>query len=338
MKNIEAPDSSMAREIAESRIIMVESLFKYHSHRKYLSWSDDALVYFEDQSYFSVCKVAIPPTLKGPEERLEQLNLSMDATLSALTSDKLIEHSRDRLITALELHRMAIVSPTLQNKLLNFWAAVEVLFPPKEKGGKTRIEQIVENLTPFIAKAYVAKLSYYLLTSIKNCGEEKAMEIINTIDYGDNAVDKCTALFSIKQNESIRDQLYSLFQDHPLLMNRIYYLYKKFYSAETILKNLKAHSERVSWHIMRIYRTRNLIIHTGESLPYLDILVENLHSYLDRALELILKAIMNTKKNINIEEIILEIKLSSHEHLSLLERTKTQDCDKDNYKLLLYGN
>ena len=39
---------------------------------------------------------------------------------------------------------------------------------------------------------------------------------------------------------------------------------------------------------MRIYRNRNLIIHNGESMPYLNLLIENLHSYVDDFLNYIL--------------------------------------------------
>ena len=39
---------------------------------------------------------------------------------------------------------------------------------------------------------------------------------------------------------------------------------------------------------MRIYRNRNLIIHNGETSPYLKLLVENLHSYVDDFLDYVI--------------------------------------------------
>lgn len=32
---------------------------------------------------------------------------------------------------------------------------------------------------------------------------------------------------------------------------------------------------------MRIYRNRNMIVHNGSSMPYIDIIIENLHYYVD---------------------------------------------------------
>lgn len=337
MKDIEAPDSLMARENAEEKMILVDSLIKYYIHRENLFWHENALIYTEDQSYFSVSDPPTPPTLKRPDERLENLNTLINNIMIAFDGRKVEQESRDRLIISLELHRSAIVSAILKNKVLNLWAAIEVLFPGKETGG-TRIEQIVENLTPFIVKAYIAKLSAYLLKSINTCCREEGLKIIQKIEYGDNLIDKCTALCCIQENEPFRDELYKLLGNQPLLKNRIFYIHKEYSTTENILKNIKAHIERVSWHIMRIYRTRNLIIHSGEHLPFLNILVENLHSYIDRTLELIFKGLLNSKNPTTIGEVTIEHKLELEEHISLLEKARGENCTKDNYKKLLYGN
>ena len=60
-----------------------------------------------------------------------------------------------------------------------------------------------------------------------------------------------------------------------------------FADAEHIYDRLAAHSRRLRWHIMRIYRNRNLIIHEGENMQYLNALVDNLHFYVDMTLDFI---------------------------------------------------
>ena len=49
---------------------------------------------------------------------------------------------------------------------------------------------------------------------------------------------------------------------------------------------------------MRIYRNRNLIIHNGDSMPYLALLVENLHSYVDDFLSYVIQG-LSTGPDIN---------------------------------------
>ncbi len=42
--------------------------------------------------------------------------------------------------------------------------------------------------------------------------------------------------------------------------------------------------------MMRIYRNRNMIVHNGESMPYMKLLIENLHSYVDDFLAYVIQA------------------------------------------------
>lgn len=103
-------------------------------------------------------------------------------------------------------------------------------------------------------------------------------------------------------------------------------------------KTMKAHIERVSWQVQRIYRTRNLIIHSGKSVPYIDILVENLHSYLDRIINVLNEKISHSKHPTTIEQCVLEVKLASESHLRKLENFGCTKCSKDNFLSVLFGH
>lgn len=52
---------------------------------------------------------------------------------------------------------------------------------------------------------------------------------------------------------------------------------------------IKNHTQRLEWQIRRIYRTRNLIVHTGITPKYTAILIEHTHSYLDVLLSTLIK-------------------------------------------------
>jgi hypothetical protein len=55
-----------------------------------------------------------------------------------------------------------------------------------------------------------------------------------------------------------------------------------------LIDKLKEHEKKVEWQIRRIYRTRNLIVHSGRTIPYIDTLIENTHDYLDQAIAAVL--------------------------------------------------
>ena len=59
------------------------------------------------------------------------------------------------------------------------------------------------------------------------------------------------------------------------------YYAKMFRTPFQVYEFVEKHAECVKWQIMRIYRNRNLIVHNGDTMPYVDLLIENLHSYVD---------------------------------------------------------
>ena len=70
--------------------------------------------------------------------------------------------------------------------------------------------------------------------------------------------------------------------DHyQLLRHRMYRLHVMMEKPSEVMKHLKRHAEKLKWHIDRIYRTRNMIVHAGVSPQYLETLLENIHSYYD---------------------------------------------------------
>jgi len=337
VKDIKSHDRDKAREEADNRLFLVDSLAKYHVHRRNLRIGDNALIYSHDQTEFGIVRKPRSPVMKRPDRPFENLASLIQKTVSTITTENLDEESIERLTRAFWLHNTGIRASAPQSQLLEFWSAIEVLFPPR--GPDTdRIVQIVDCMVPFIASEYGAKLAADLYSSIKRAGSPEALEILEEIAEGDNPIEKCLALISIKANEPIRERFYSLYEWHPLLRNRIFYLTKRFSSADLVLKTLQAHAERVSWQIGRIYRARNLIIHSGKSLPYINILVENLHSYLDRVLDLLNEEISRSNHPITLDQITLEIKLQTESHLRNLKNLGKLECTAENYKQILFGN
>lgn len=274
--------------------------------------------------------------MKRPDRPAHNLPKLVRETISNITSEKLDQESFLRLIRAYLRHNAAIQSEAPENELLEFWSAIEVLFPPNDDG-EDRIVQIVSFITPFICSEYAAKLASDLWVSIKNAGEEKASQLLEAVE-GDNQIEKCLALFALRTNANVREDLYAILKWHPLLRNRIYSLNQRFSSADLTLKTLSTHIQRVSWQTRRIYRARNIIIHSGKTLPYVSILVENVHSYLDRVLDVLNEKIFRSAHPTTIDQIVLQVRLELDTHLRTLQEMGKKECTADNYKSVLFGN
>ena len=172
----------------------------------------------------------------------------------------------------------------------------------------------------------------------KNGGTE-VMKIIENVEEGNNTFEKCAAIISIKENETYRDEIYPLIKNNVLLVNRLYTLMEKLNSAKSIASTIEEHRQRVVWHIQRMYRMRNMVTHSIERFPlyYIDNLIENLHSYVDRILELLLTTSIKNPDIETIEELILKISVDVNAHLDVLKTHGKDECTPENYMLFLLG-
>ncbi|MCZ7400672.1 MAG: hypothetical protein O8C61_00445 [Candidatus Methanoperedens sp.] len=332
---IEAHDATKAKMEAEESLITLSSLYKYHIHLNELSWSDETLIYNKSNNHFNFVGKSVKAVHKRPEKKDDQIPELIHETAGIFSETGLNEESRYKLLRCINLHSAAISANNEENQLLTFWAALESLLPPNREKGK--IEHVIGHLEPFLVSRYCDKLLYNLYKSLIIYDGVK--EVIDKVGELDTDFDRFVAIIGFKkENEHLRDEIYGLIGRNPLLMYRIYSLMTKLSSAKSILDTIVEHQKRVVWHIQRVYRMRNLIIHSGSTLPHLNILVENLHSYTDNILDLIGETIVNHPHLETLDEIMLEVSLHNQSHIEILTRAQEEECNIKNYRLFLYGN
>src|SRR5205814_1778173 len=127
---------------------------------------------------------------------------------------------------------------------------------------------------------YARKLFSDLNQSLMRCVRAQYEMTVQQGGFAAPDTDACAAIVAIPSNEPLRDILYAACANNPLLRFRIYSLKRMFEAADTILATLQAHERRVLWHLRRIYRTRNMIVHAGRTTQFRETLVENVHAYL----------------------------------------------------------
>lgn len=183
----------------------------------------------------------------------------------------------------LQLHSSALLSKNNDNQLINLWTALEVAVPVNRKDGLSRINQISNVLTASLSFNYIAILSEQLFLDIKSV-DPSAVQLIESVDYdGDrDLVSKLVALIVLrKYQEKFDILLQQLIHTAPLLVCRLNCYRNAWSNSKALKKFYLAHTTRVSQQIMRIYRTRNMLVHDGSSLPYEDYVLQNLHYYVD---------------------------------------------------------
>lgn len=188
---------------------------------------------------------------------------------------------REGAFQVLQLHSMALISTDSHNQLINLWTAIEVAIPVARKEGLSRINQICNTLTAALGRNYFLSLIKQLSFDIKSTNEI-ASDKINRIEYDGSFNEKMLATILLPEFGVLYSEIYNtIVEEAPLLAYRIHH-YRLIWSSAKDIKNAYiSHNERLSQHIMRIYRTRNMLVHDGSAMPYADYVLQNLHYYLD---------------------------------------------------------
>lgn len=93
---------------------------------------------------------------------------------------------------------------------------------------------------------------------------------------------KLLSIIVIPKYQTIFDNIIEILKnEYPLLVCRMQHHKKCWISADAIYNTYITHSKRLIQQIMRIYRTRDMLVHDGSSLPYEEYVLQNLHYYID---------------------------------------------------------
>lgn len=213
--------------------------------------------------------------------------------LHALYNDILLLN-RDNLpeafYKAISLHNVAIECKDISNQLLNLWTIVEVLITSK-RDNEDRINTICNILGSVLNRNYLYSQIEQLLRDIKQCSELEQSTVFDCFQETDiDEVEKLTLILALEKYSNEKEQLITLLEGFPLLQHRIdKFSNNVFKDSQSIYVYLHQHTKKIHWHIMRIYRNRNMIVHNGSYMPYRDSLVENLHFYVDSLLDTLIQ-------------------------------------------------
>lgn len=189
----------------------------------------------------------------------------------------------DKLIRA---HNTALSSRDICNAFLNLWSMVEIIGVDEFGGDTSRIKQVLKNIVPVLKRNYVKRVMEELHDYLKaNLQKDDYNELLSAISEDGADVLKITCLVSMDKYEEARKKAFIMLKNYPLIRSRISQLNEDvFKKKKKLVVELNRYGQRLTWHIQRLYRVRNSIIHSGEPEKSMVYLVEHLHSYVDEVL------------------------------------------------------
>lgn len=284
-------DCYSVRQEAERRIDTLRDLFTLYFHRCEMKWRDETLI--------SQCCVESPKIVNSAKSPMQKAFDSSAAfaskRLNYLLSNLSLRigdgQSFLKFNRIVDLHGISVTNEVPENQLLNLWISMETLVPAGKKG-QNAIGRIVSSLEPFIQCTYIARLIDHTYADLTLWNSFITRKILRSVEdtKGLRGNIKLLTLLAIQTeaNKQLLNDLYTELRDFHLLRNRIFRLTEILKSPASIATAIHEHSKRVGWQIRRIYRTRNMLVHSGRTPNYLDALIENGHDYLDLVLDSII--------------------------------------------------
>jgi len=330
-------DRYNAKYRAELRLRAFVGMIKYHCHEKSLAYSSNALVKMTAESrdvIFIVGQNPNPILNRFTDGNIDRDGIRRIAEL--MSGVHLDSISTRKIINVIEYHRNAITAPNLESQLISLWASLEGLLP--HPGSGVRIKHFTEIISNILVLSYPKKLfkeiSRQLHLELKsNKSITDQIDAIGMKSWIENII----ALICCKENESLGQTVLAALDGNLLLRFRMKELYDSFSDAKRIKSTLDNHKKKISWHINRIYMTRNLIVHSAEAMPYLEIIVENLHDYLDSVIETISYYAIKSKAVISIASLVEAILTDYELRMDYLTNNLSVKIDKNNFINMVHG-
>lgn len=327
-----AKDVFSARAEAQRQLEMVSTLTSVFYHKEVPNWDDRALMLNLDTGKARVVNLNVNPMLMCEDNRPK----TAAKRLNNFIEDFSLTGNQDfqRFFRITELHALALKSDSPENQLLNLWVALESLTPSSSSERSAKVNRIINAVIPILNLDYVANLIVRLVRDFRNWNRATFDKYIQDIP-GNNEREKLLNLILIDDYREIKRSFYTDIGNFELLRNRAAYFERILKSTSSIQRMLDNHTKRVSWQIRRIYRTRNLIVHTGNTPPYVDILIKNLHDYLDIVISTIVFQASDGEKINSIDQVFSFAHLKYQEYRNLLKSTDV-NIDQENIQHLLF--
>lgn len=332
LSEIEALDARSAAISARRFIENAGAIALYHSHREQLKIHPTTLVYEGNRPIvLKQSTSAVHKERDCASSRFAREIQRMDGAF--FTRRRGGAESQRRLTAALGLHASAVNTddPTVQ--LTSLWAAVEALLPVITD--QTKVSVIADYLGPALCRYYPLRLLRQLPWDLERACGDLYQEVCAQLpgDLPDGL--RGPTLVALPEHEALRDRLYASLESNPLLRFRLFTLKRSSESASELLTLIRNHRQRVEWHIRRIYRSRNLLVHAGRKLPYLVGLVENLHAYVHVLLASLVDICGSLP--VNIDSALLALRLETEAHEKYLAENKGKPATKATLVELLCG-
>ena len=332
---VKAMDEYHALLQSINKLTHFTSLFSFYHHKDRFNFVRDEGIVRRNIDGAN-WKIPIPqsPMLACEDERPANAATIYQQVIGMITLES---DSFERFTKSVRLHDASIRSSHEENQFLNLFTSLEVLIPKATDSGSNRITQISDTMIPYLCQIHFQRIAASFGQDLKLWNPTLYSSTLAQIAEGNSDDEKLCALICLAKYDPQRSQIMAdaTAANYTHLRYRLWKLNARMGTVEKVKSTFFRFEQRMRWHINRLYRTRNLIVHAGAHPDYLDMLLENIHSFYDIFMRGLLTDI-TTRKMLKLEYSYIIRRQRYEKYTLYLNSLKNTDTiDENNYLKVL---
>ncbi len=323
--DVESYDRYTAVTAAFAKIDIFLKNYRVISNRKNELIRKNCMVQeLENHNFF---KLPIEPSGYRSIEVEPKMNIRSTVDTIILACQSKPKSTSRQLNKIITLHNQALQQHDLADGFVNLWSILEIICA--DTLGESKIEKVINGIVPILQKDYFAVLHENIDCDLRdNLSKKDYDSLIAQIGNNHPNVDPIAQFIYLPEFEQLREDFFkNKLQNFPIIMTKIYRLWKLREDASSMKNLSQKYTQRIKWHIYRLYRTRNAIVHSGDTPRRIQMLGEHLHIYIDRVLFEILVKLSTEKSLHTFSDVLIDTKLSLQRTLAILSNTEPISAD-----------
>ncbi len=240
----------------------------------------------------------------------------LETILEVMDSRAFSGEDKDRILAAVQYYQLRTKAPSIGTRFINSWVALEALV--RQSGSV--IGDLKRYVPPLLCSRYVYRLLSNFLDDCQRCNVKPKAQFDLDLSPG-RRQEAVRRLLRVLRDPKERESLFGLCSSHDLLELRARHLAGQLKNGATVAVLLSNHATQVGWHLQRIYRLRNAIVHSGETLPFVVPCMRHLEEYVRTVLlEVIARLLRGEGRTIS--DIM---GMLYHNHLVTVDELKATD-------------
>lgn len=243
-------------------------------------------------------------------------------TMMDQIKDQMVEGDAEinkKIRSLFEFRRISEESLSPQSTYLNLWIGIEAFVQSEVAEGG--LENVKTTISACSNHDYLFSLIKNFLHDCRRCMVQMTIEG-EIYDFDSIRPEKVLKLFL---NSSFKQQTERQLKEHNLLL---WYRYNDLYSdlneGRKAANLLIKHKANIQQHVLRLYRIRNSIVHSGVVEYPLNLFIKHLEEYMETIMKVVLRKLRDNTP-MSLDEVFIQIVDAVDTTINILENSRGLD-------------